>query len=163
MSNRQPPAGVKDGFPLARLSTVRTGGAAEHFARAGEDAAVEKLLRWASGAGIEVSVVGSGSNVHQSSGRDTPSSRCEPAPKLTMHQRSPSETYCSGAPHASRDESRGNASGAVARSASSVAGTRPILRASSARPAQSRRVKIVALSRARCWRRATAIMRIPPR
>ena len=63
MSNRQPPAGVKDGFPLARLSTVRTGGAAEHFARAGEDAAVEKLLRWASGAGIEVSVVGSGSNL----------------------------------------------------------------------------------------------------
>jgi len=63
MSNPQPPAGVKDGFPLARLSTVRTGGAAEHFARAGEDAAVEELLRWASGAGIEVSVVGSGSNL----------------------------------------------------------------------------------------------------
>ena len=63
MSNPQPPAGVKEGFPLARLSTVRTGGAAEHFARAGEDAAVEELLRWASGAGIEVSVVGSGSNL----------------------------------------------------------------------------------------------------
>ncbi len=45
MSNRQPPAGVKERFPLARLSTVRTGGA------------------WASGAGIEVSVVGSGSNL----------------------------------------------------------------------------------------------------
>ena len=63
MSKEQMPAGVRDGFPLARLSTVRTGGAAEHFARAGDDAAVEELLRWASGAGIEVSVVGSGSNL----------------------------------------------------------------------------------------------------
>ena len=63
MSSRRAPAGVKDGFPLSRLSTVRTGGAAEHFARAGDDAAVEELLRWASGAGIEVSVVGSGSNL----------------------------------------------------------------------------------------------------
>ena len=63
MSSNRRPAGVKDGFPLARLSTVRTGGAAEHFARAGHAAAVEELVRWASAAGMHVSVVGSGSNL----------------------------------------------------------------------------------------------------
>ena len=34
-------------FPLARLTTVRTGGAAEHFARAGSRRELRELLGWA--------------------------------------------------------------------------------------------------------------------
>jgi UDP-N-acetylmuramate dehydrogenase len=58
-----PPAGVQRDYPLARLATVRTGGAAQFFARAGSDAELEQLLAWAETAGEPVSVVGSGSNL----------------------------------------------------------------------------------------------------
>jgi UDP-N-acetylenolpyruvoylglucosamine reductase len=57
------PARVQRDFPLARLTTVRTGGPAEFFARAGSDAELRELLAWASAAGRPVSVVGSGSNL----------------------------------------------------------------------------------------------------
>jgi UDP-N-acetylmuramate dehydrogenase len=57
------PAGVREAFPLAGLATVRTGGAAELFARAGSDAQLAELLTWAAGERIAVSVVGSGSNL----------------------------------------------------------------------------------------------------
>jgi UDP-N-acetylmuramate dehydrogenase len=50
-------------FELARLTTVRTGGAAEHFAGAGSRCELRELLVWASQRGIEVNVVGSGSNL----------------------------------------------------------------------------------------------------
>ena len=62
MSAAQRPADVQEGFPLARLSTVRTGGGAEVFARGGEEQ-LRELLRWAHGAALAVSVVGSGSNL----------------------------------------------------------------------------------------------------
>ena len=42
---------------------MRTGGAGEFFARAGSRAALLELLRWAAGEGLELSVVGSGSNL----------------------------------------------------------------------------------------------------
>jgi UDP-N-acetylmuramate dehydrogenase len=58
-----PPPGVRREFPLDRLTTVRTGGAAELFARAGNDGALSELLGWAASAGARVSVVGSGSNL----------------------------------------------------------------------------------------------------
>jgi UDP-N-acetylmuramate dehydrogenase len=58
-----PPASVRRGFPLARLTTVRTGGAAEFFARAGSEAELEELLVWAADSGAPVAVVGSGSNL----------------------------------------------------------------------------------------------------
>jgi UDP-N-acetylenolpyruvoylglucosamine reductase len=58
-----PPASVQRDYPLARLATVRTGGAAQFFARAGSDAELEQLLVWAETAGEPVSVVGSGSNL----------------------------------------------------------------------------------------------------
>jgi UDP-N-acetylmuramate dehydrogenase len=45
------------------MSTVRTGGAAEWFARAGEEGQLSELLAWARGAGLAVAVVGSGSNL----------------------------------------------------------------------------------------------------
>jgi UDP-N-acetylenolpyruvoylglucosamine reductase len=57
------PAGVQHDFPLARLTTVRTGGAAEYFARAGSESQLLELLAWAGGEGVVVSVVGSGSNL----------------------------------------------------------------------------------------------------
>jgi UDP-N-acetylmuramate dehydrogenase len=48
---------------LAQLATVRTGGAAELFARAGSESQLAELLGWAAGKGVAVSVVGSGSNL----------------------------------------------------------------------------------------------------
>jgi UDP-N-acetylenolpyruvoylglucosamine reductase len=58
----QPP-GVQRDYPLARLTTVRTGGPAELFARPGSVEELERLLAWADREGIEVGVVGSGSNL----------------------------------------------------------------------------------------------------
>ena len=58
-----PPPGVQRDYPLARLTTIRTGGSAELFARAGSLDELERLLMWAAAEGIEVGVVGSGSNL----------------------------------------------------------------------------------------------------
>jgi len=58
-----PPASVQRGFPLERLTTVRAGGPAEFFARAGGEEELVELLAWAEEEGIEVGVVGSGSNL----------------------------------------------------------------------------------------------------
>jgi UDP-N-acetylmuramate dehydrogenase len=57
------PPEVQQGFPLARLTTVRTGGAADWFARPTEKGALVEALRWAEAEGLEVGVVGSGSNL----------------------------------------------------------------------------------------------------
>jgi UDP-N-acetylenolpyruvoylglucosamine reductase len=57
------PAGVDRNYPLARLTTIRTGGPAELFARPGTIAELESLLTWAAEGQIEVGVVGSGSNL----------------------------------------------------------------------------------------------------
>ena len=57
------PYGVTRDHPLARLTTIRTGGAAELFARPGTIAELEALLRWADAAQVAVGVVGSGSNL----------------------------------------------------------------------------------------------------
>jgi UDP-N-acetylenolpyruvoylglucosamine reductase len=59
----EPPAGVRRDYPLSRLSTVRTGGAGEYFARAGSLEALLGLLGWADREGLAVNVVGSGSNL----------------------------------------------------------------------------------------------------
>jgi len=57
------PSGVERDFPLARLTTVRTGGAADWFAQpAGAEQLVE-LLAWAAGEGLEIGAIGSGSNL----------------------------------------------------------------------------------------------------
>jgi UDP-N-acetylmuramate dehydrogenase len=63
VSPAAPPAGVEADYPLARLSTVRTGGAAEFFARAGSESELLELLAWARLAGARTSIVGSGSNL----------------------------------------------------------------------------------------------------
>jgi UDP-N-acetylenolpyruvoylglucosamine reductase len=58
-----PPPGVRSDFPLARLTTVRTGGCAEWFARAGSEAQLLGQLEWARRAAVPIAVVGSGSNL----------------------------------------------------------------------------------------------------
>ena len=57
------PEGVQRDYPLARLTTIRTGGPAELFARPGTVAELEAVLAWAGDQGVEVGVVGSGSNL----------------------------------------------------------------------------------------------------
>jgi len=57
------PAGVEGDYPLARLTTVRTGGPADWFARPATEAELLELLAWAAAEGIEIGVVGSGSNL----------------------------------------------------------------------------------------------------
>jgi UDP-N-acetylmuramate dehydrogenase len=57
------PGAIRRDFPLAGLATVRTGGSAELFARAGSESELLELLAWAERAGHEVNVVGSGSNL----------------------------------------------------------------------------------------------------
>jgi len=58
-----PPAGVERGYSLARLTTVRTGGAADWFARPGDEEALTELLGWAGQEDMPVGLVGSGSNL----------------------------------------------------------------------------------------------------
>jgi UDP-N-acetylmuramate dehydrogenase len=57
------PEGVQRDYPLSRLTTIRTGGAAELFARPGRVEELERLLAWANAEGLQVGVVGSGSNL----------------------------------------------------------------------------------------------------
>jgi UDP-N-acetylenolpyruvoylglucosamine reductase len=57
------PEAVERDYPIARLSTVRTGGSAEFFARAGSERELAQLLQWARAERVEVSIVGSGSNL----------------------------------------------------------------------------------------------------
>jgi len=58
-----PPEGVARGFPLDRLTTVRTGGPADWFARPSSEAALLELLAWAADEGLDLGIVGSGSNL----------------------------------------------------------------------------------------------------
>jgi UDP-N-acetylmuramate dehydrogenase len=57
------PAGVETGYPLARLTTVRTGGPADYFARPESADDLVALLAWAKENSVPVGVVGSGSNL----------------------------------------------------------------------------------------------------
>jgi UDP-N-acetylenolpyruvoylglucosamine reductase len=58
-----PPPGVERDFPLARMTTVRTGGPADWFARPNDEPRLVELLHWAGEEGLAVGVVGSGSNL----------------------------------------------------------------------------------------------------
>jgi UDP-N-acetylenolpyruvoylglucosamine reductase len=61
--SRDVPNGIQRDYPLSRLTTIRTGGSAELFARPGTVAELEAVLAWAAQRGAEVGVVGSGSNL----------------------------------------------------------------------------------------------------
>ncbi len=63
MSAAAPPAGVERDYPLARLTTVRTGGPADWFARPEDEDSLVAILRWAAAVRVAVGVVGSGSNL----------------------------------------------------------------------------------------------------
>jgi UDP-N-acetylenolpyruvoylglucosamine reductase len=58
-----PPAGLRADYPLERLTTIRTGGPADWYARPGDMDSLVELLGWADDEGIQVGVVGSGSNL----------------------------------------------------------------------------------------------------
>src|ERR1700760_2365805 len=57
------PDGIEKNFPLARLTTVRTGGPADFFARPSSQDELVELLSWAKEIGTPVGVIGSGSNL----------------------------------------------------------------------------------------------------
>jgi UDP-N-acetylenolpyruvoylglucosamine reductase len=57
------PEGIEADYPLARLTTIRTGGPADFFARPESTDRLSGLLAWAADEAIEVGVVGSGSNL----------------------------------------------------------------------------------------------------
>jgi UDP-N-acetylenolpyruvoylglucosamine reductase len=57
------PRGIERDYSLARLTTIRTGGPAEYFARPAAEEALLELLRWAAAEGLDVGVIGSGSNL----------------------------------------------------------------------------------------------------
>lgn len=57
------PAGVERGFPLSRLTTIRTGGVADWFARPTDADRLAEVLAWAAEEGIAIGIVGSGSNL----------------------------------------------------------------------------------------------------
>jgi len=59
----EPPDGVQRDYPLARLTTIRTGGPAEYFARVGDPEQLHWVLAWAASEELQVGVVGSGSNL----------------------------------------------------------------------------------------------------
>jgi UDP-N-acetylmuramate dehydrogenase len=54
---------VERDYDLSRLTTVRTGGRADYFARPRSEGELAHLLAWAADEGVEVGVVGSGSNL----------------------------------------------------------------------------------------------------
>jgi UDP-N-acetylenolpyruvoylglucosamine reductase len=58
-----PPPGLQPDFPLARLTTVRTGGAADWFARPVSERELLGLLAWGAEGGLALGVIGSGSNL----------------------------------------------------------------------------------------------------
>ena len=62
-AGRERPRDVAADYPLARLTTIRTGGRGDFFARPSSDEELAAALRFAEGEGVEVGVVGSGSNL----------------------------------------------------------------------------------------------------
>jgi UDP-N-acetylenolpyruvoylglucosamine reductase len=57
------PPGVERDFSLSRLTTIRVGGPADHFARPRSEEELVEQLRWAGDEDLAVGVVGSGSNL----------------------------------------------------------------------------------------------------
>ena len=54
---------IEEGVPLARMTTIGTGGPARRLGRPQTLAELEELLRWADGEGVPVATVGLGSNL----------------------------------------------------------------------------------------------------
>ncbi len=60
---KAPPESVERDYPLCRLTTVRTGGAADWFARPADRGQLGALLAWAGEESLEIGIIGSGSNL----------------------------------------------------------------------------------------------------
>jgi len=58
-----PPPGVEAGAPLARLTTIGTGGPARFLARPASAEELAQVLAWADAEGLDVAVIGLGSNL----------------------------------------------------------------------------------------------------
>jgi len=58
-----PPEGIERDYPLARLTTVRTGGDADWFARPDDEDGLAVLVAWADAEGMPIGIIGSGSNL----------------------------------------------------------------------------------------------------
>ena len=54
------PEGAEADRPLARFTTVRTGGSADYLARPGTTDELVELLAWARSEGVAIGVIGSG-------------------------------------------------------------------------------------------------------
>ena len=59
----EPVAGIERDFPLARLTTVRTGGDADWFLRPREEGTLVAALQWAEAESLPLGMIGSGSNL----------------------------------------------------------------------------------------------------
>jgi UDP-N-acetylenolpyruvoylglucosamine reductase len=57
------PEGIQEDFPVARFTTVRTGGSADWLARPDDEESLVAALAWADAEGLPVGVIGSGSNL----------------------------------------------------------------------------------------------------
>ena len=57
------PEGVERDYPLARLTTVRTGGNADWFARPDDEDGLAELVAWADAEALPIGILGSGSNL----------------------------------------------------------------------------------------------------
>jgi UDP-N-acetylmuramate dehydrogenase len=58
-----PPSSIERDYSLSRLTTVRTGGNADWFARPRSETELLELLAWAGEEGLTLGVIGSGSNL----------------------------------------------------------------------------------------------------
>ena len=63
MSVHPLPGQIQRDYPLERLTTIRIGGPADFYARPESERAVVELLAWAESEGVELGIVGSGSNL----------------------------------------------------------------------------------------------------
>lgn len=59
----QLPEHIHKNYPLARLTTIKTGGAADFYASAQDERQINSLLEWAGSQSLQVGVIGSGSNL----------------------------------------------------------------------------------------------------
>ncbi len=89
------PPKVERDYPLARLTTVRAGGLADLFARPDDEAELVAMLAWADAEGIEVGVVGSGSNLLVSD-RGFPGLVLKLDGELSVIERAETRVLCGG-------------------------------------------------------------------
>jgi UDP-N-acetylenolpyruvoylglucosamine reductase len=89
------PPGVERDYSLARLTTVRAGGAADYFARPESEEKLIELIGWAESGGLQIGLVGSGSNLLVSDD-GFPGLVLKLAGELTRIERAGTKVICGG-------------------------------------------------------------------